>query len=362
MSKIFEIKLTPFSTFFFGGEKSLANPDEQSYLVHSLRFPQQTTLLGMLRFELLRQNKLLENPYIGRKLNPDAAELIGKASFDSGDYGVIKDISPVFLSYSTSGKRDTHYFIEPLDARFQFQLDNGDGVKKLHGGFSSGLLLLVGYDAKEYYTSRVFGKNLDPVNLDEIFIPQLQTGVDKKRKNEAYFKQTFFRLKEGWCFKFYVLMDEKDCKGREYNIKSNSVWIGGERSMFLMDIIPMKEKLVEESAWKFPFNTNQIPNSGSTKIVLTSPANIPQSSFVYFEFSFSNIIPFRHLKSDVKSTEHYYNRSKQKNELGRSGFIELFDSGSVFYFLELDKMKRFITDINNESKYLQIGYNYYSII
>ena len=53
------IKLTPLGEFFFGGDVTFGKANKRSYYVQSRRFPQQTTLLGMLRYELLKKNNLL---------------------------------------------------------------------------------------------------------------------------------------------------------------------------------------------------------------------------------------------------------------------------------------------------------------
>ena len=76
MSQIYEIRLKPIGSFYFGGEESFSSADlcsivntdkpareyfkkRQGYYAKSEMFPQQTQLLGMVRKELLRQNKKL---------------------------------------------------------------------------------------------------------------------------------------------------------------------------------------------------------------------------------------------------------------------------------------------------------------
>ncbi len=55
------IKLTPVDQFFFGGNITFGeNKATQNYLVRSEKYPQQTTLLGMLRYQLLKTNSLLK--------------------------------------------------------------------------------------------------------------------------------------------------------------------------------------------------------------------------------------------------------------------------------------------------------------
>lgn len=65
MSKKYKITLTPVDKFFFGGdmtfqvgtnEKDSFNEQFSSYIIRSAMFPQQTSLLGMLRFLILRNS------------------------------------------------------------------------------------------------------------------------------------------------------------------------------------------------------------------------------------------------------------------------------------------------------------------
>src|ERR1035437_5105326 len=95
----FLIRLKPLTPYFFGGENTFGD-NNQSYYVRSNYLPQQTTLLGFLRYELLLQNKLLGTD----PEKKDWKSLIGKKSFQKengayiSEFGAIKKISPVFLS------------------------------------------------------------------------------------------------------------------------------------------------------------------------------------------------------------------------------------------------------------------------
>jgi len=86
--------LIPLDRVRFGVEQ---DPDRQDYLVKSRAWPQQTALLGLLRYELLRSNGLLLKPgekWVQGHGKIDA--LIGKASFDGQQlsHGVIREIGP----------------------------------------------------------------------------------------------------------------------------------------------------------------------------------------------------------------------------------------------------------------------------
>ena len=99
MNGTFLIKLQPLDRFFFGGDVTFGQNNED-YFVRSLKYPQQTTLLGMLRYILLLQNDLLDEK--GKvKDYKKANNLIGTDSFDPNEqgqsFGVIQNLSPIFI-------------------------------------------------------------------------------------------------------------------------------------------------------------------------------------------------------------------------------------------------------------------------
>ena len=98
------ITLTPVGMFFFGGEETFGDGTNDNYFARSNSFPQQTTLLGMLRKEVLVREKVFKE-----KINdytPDdkkrMAALIGDRSFQleggDQDFGKIKgDLTTITL-------------------------------------------------------------------------------------------------------------------------------------------------------------------------------------------------------------------------------------------------------------------------
>ena len=56
------IKLTPLDAFFFGDENTFGM-DNTSYYVRSRKLPQQTSLLGLLRYELLKKKGFISRKW-----------------------------------------------------------------------------------------------------------------------------------------------------------------------------------------------------------------------------------------------------------------------------------------------------------
>ncbi|WP_431430010.1 type III-B CRISPR module-associated Cmr3 family protein [Bacteroides hominis] len=64
MNRHYLITLTPMDWFFFGGERTLDDGKSADYISYSNKFPQQSALLGMIRYQLLKQHNLLSQfPY-----------------------------------------------------------------------------------------------------------------------------------------------------------------------------------------------------------------------------------------------------------------------------------------------------------
>jgi len=112
----YQIKLTPVETFFFGGEKhsmSIKGELISDYFAESNLYPQQTTLLGLIRYLLLIKNDtIFKNNRIIDKHK--ASKYIGESSFDfsnqASNYGKIRTISSLYFTYNS-----VNYFFAPFD-------------------------------------------------------------------------------------------------------------------------------------------------------------------------------------------------------------------------------------------------------
>ena len=100
----YRIDLLPLGHFFFAQELIAELGNKSNYYQQSALFPQQTTLLGMLRHQLLLQHNLI--PLYSGTNSQHAPDIIGNGSFlvanptGSNSFGHIKSISPCFLSNS----------------------------------------------------------------------------------------------------------------------------------------------------------------------------------------------------------------------------------------------------------------------
>ena len=156
MSK-YLIKLKPIGKYFFGGDMTFEVGDKSnkdynskysSYIIVSNKFPQQTSLLGMLRYLLLTKSpevfSLVKNQITNKS---DAANVIGQASFSvmpdhkldekqDSRFGKIVSIGPCFLLHEYSkedGLVEEYFLSAPKDYQLIISFENSlkDGVVQI---------------------------------------------------------------------------------------------------------------------------------------------------------------------------------------------------------------------------------------
>jgi CRISPR-associated protein Cmr3 len=371
----YKIKIKPVDTFYFGGEKKFnpADSTDSNYLVESLRTPQQTTILGMLRYALLKE---LIKPI--KSYQNKIENLIGETSFDakSTKYGIIEKLSPVFI------EKEGDLYIE---AGLDYQIYNNKETKRnfpIHlelesiGGYAQSSItkedkvyFYSNYDPKQplqHYLTTKGAHNTPISNLipyNDIFKECQQPGNKKDRTGntslEGFYKQTKFRMEEG--FNYCVFLQSKE----ELPDTSFFATLGGDQSLFRINLRKEAENV-------FPDNPVAKQEKGIVKLI--SHAFISSLSNIYF--SFLETTDFRYLRTkygetnadryasiiqtdpigDVKNKKHDKKDSLEIPKM--SEHIRLVSKGSVFYCKDV---AAFVKDLNNIA-YQTIGYNYYEII
>ncbi len=387
------LTLRPMDAFFFGQEnkyrkklsKGKEAVTEADYFQRSAYFPQQTTVLGALRYYLLQINKQL--PITEKKI---ACELIGPLSFNTAttdedsDFGKIKRLSPVFIVNSGNGK----YYMPNqkdliLDDGIICSLEPRDkpGIRnnlssnqnkiifmeryKEKDGLSRFLISFDGEDHLLFTGEEADRKKCAFVEEERIGIKK---GKDGKTEDKAFYKQVFLRLHEGLEFGCFVEINEH-C---DVLNEGKTVSMGAEKSIFR---ISFKECSDDFDALV------KIQRNDISKIVLTSDAYIPQDINIDSIFAISSSIPFRFLQTSVMGTKSYssfeiinHNKSGDKPEEEKpisskvmtSIRYNLIERGSVFFFdneRAIDNEKaidKFAKELKNQKNFRQIGYNHYS--
>lgn len=331
MSKII-LKMTPVDGYFFGSENRRAD-DKVNYFLKSMPIPQQSTMIGAIRFLFLKfvaNETIFKDDKIQNKI--EAGKLIGEKSFDINgvdfNMGKIESISEVLLL-----KNNTPYFPAPFDTYADFGEINFLSESKIPD--------LPGFSAKKHY-SKNFTNGDDIIKYECIFKEVIQSGNKKDNKgdddDDAYYKQQYYKLSENWSFGIELSADD-DCL-----VKINKPFymkMGGENKIFKI------EKL-EGVSFDRIAAIKKFSHSKYIKVALTSDAFINSDPYVNCLFAFTKTKYFRNLKSNVKTTEKYQNRSKKEDCMYQSDLFELIESGSVFYFDSSQNASKFLNQIKND--------------
>ena len=352
---IYKLKLTPVGNYFFGTEKTFGEGSGANYSAKSSHFPQQTTLLGMLRYEMLKQNKQIP---INNKLV--AKELIGANSFNSRlvqSYGQIERLSPLFLQTDDEvffiSPRNKQVFYEDVSEKhifqnlnfklcpekaFSFTLNQDNKVEAVERMKP----VLQDFDLKTFYEDYFMSFGLTKkLLMKEVFTEHSQIGITKSydsgTKNKAFFKKTSYNLKKGLSFACWIELND------EINWSNELVFMGAERSTFLLEVGQPETQWYDE---KF-----DLAKKEGNAIVLLSDAYVGSQIYKECDFALTSLVDFRNFESNLSSN---FGKLLPKTNLK----MNLIKKGSVFYANDLGNL----TEALNNNIFQRIGYNAYMTI
>ena len=350
------ITLTPVDKFFFGGDMTFQVGDDKifneqfkSYIIQSFLFPQQTSLLGMMRFLILRNagEDVFKNNQIVDKVK--AKRLIGAQSFSvnenhvENNFGTIKSMSHVRIRRVGDGSCVDLEF-KPL---FRLNLDLSTAGTGAHNCIDVCLpdISKDEYDAKKGLESSLTDGN-NEYSLDKVFKEDRRIGISRciktgKTGDDALFKQISYRFADDarYCFVFDAEIDDS-IPLNQYN--GQMVSIGGDNSQFVIGISKENPDVQKETM--------------NNAICLMSPTYLTREEAKTVAFAITKLMPFRFLKSKMDEVNSYHILSRN---LKRSEKFELYAPGSVFYFKNGDDKRNFAALIESKKEFRQIGYNEY---
>ena len=309
------ITLKPITPYFFGLGNTFNDMKNGNYYVKSALYPQQSTILGMLRKEILTQTKLLKrsisDEWVLKSDRKKAIEYTGEGKFFFREYkfkkkesirketklspnlnlGKIKKIYPVIL------KKGNEFLFEAPD------------IKEIKDD------LYIEFDYKKGVWNKVFSDKY-AYDKSEIFIPYEIAGNSKKYQKDSYFKKVAYKLKEDVCFCVFADID--------FELKNSIVKLGADNSIFEMSVEDVDFSL-DDIDIKLPIKT---------KHKLTLLIGDSYIDNLECDFAITNEVEFKTIKQQ---------RSFYKTEP-----IYLYKKGSLI--------------INNkteiENQYTTIGFNY----
>lgn len=344
MRNSYKITLEPLDWFFFGGEITYGGADSANYFAESRMFPQESAVLGMLRYELLKAKGLLHADKSSENL---VIEEIGELGFDEkalkdAPMGKIIRISPIMLQY-----KDVVYYHAPFNDEGDLSFASGD-VKVFINGTKDCLPTIDNLDflymAQDKWLP--LKTNDDPICSKDAFVDKIKIGITKRNQDrddenkEGLFKGKLYKLKKEYKFVLYVQLDT--------NLPEKSlVNLGAERSMFRMETQQIANDLWENMWNNVPVKENQI--------FLLSEAFVPEDIKEYCHFIWSDTISFRCIKRRWKEQRNYASLDKVTERASR---YNLLKRGTVFYYTaenESEIRKKL------DNPYLQrFGYNVYN--
>lgn len=374
------IKLKPIGSYFFGKELIAELGNKNNYYMQSAFFPQQTTLLGFLRHQLLLQKELI--PLYKNDNREEAKKLIGNKSFcipkndstdEINDFGKIKKLSPVFL-LKNDNDCEPHFLFNKhfvdykgCDSRIKLDFENGiinsagKEKKKIPYYYIRKNDKKVSYIAKYLFANSVVQPNNlnTEVLMENIFSNDERVGIQKefegKTEEKAYFKMAGKKLDKNWSFAFIVEISENaDCES--LNSENDIAIMGKERSAFKMEVtkiedkeIPVCLKMVEEI--DKPKETEE-----ATEITLLSDAFIDNEKEFIDLCEFANIttVRFRSIINEIEKDHNYGKPNKSKA-------FNLLKRGSVIHTRDPQKIIERLTKGNISKHFYNIGYNHYYI-
>lgn len=358
MSK-YQITLTPVDKFFFGGDMTFAVKGQDkdfenqyvSYIIQSSMFPQQTSLLGMLRFLILRNagDEVFKDGHIVDKTK--AKKLIGERSFmvnSNNDFKTIIRLSHVRIR-KTANSQTTDLEFAPLFKEISF-------TDASVGSYNLSYICIPSLSKDDYDVKKGLDVMLtdgkDKYKLEDIFVKDRRVGINRDINtgivdDGALFKQISYRFSNkeaNYCFVFDAEVDDT-VPFEKYS--GQVVSVGGDNSQFVIGISKDGK-------------TNENLKPYSNAVWLLSPAFLTRTEVKTAMFAVTRLMPFRFL-TDREDNKENDNRTFHilNSKLKRSGRYELYAPGSVFYFETEEQKQGFINMIESKQEFRQIGYNEY---
>jgi CRISPR-associated protein Cmr3 len=330
----YKILLKPLEPYFFGGEQTfgkLGDKENGSYIAVSKYFPNQTALLGMLKKEILKNERLLSRKIRGEWVNKDkkekAKEIVGyeKFSFENNrllNYGKIRSIEPLFLQ-----KGDEEFFA--IKDIFSYEI-------------SLNPPLLKGFSAKTGVELKFFNANFTKnFGFGDVFEKKVQVGnkkihragksIKEDEKENAFFKKISFMLKEDWAFGFCVEVDDISLK----SLDNSLVHLGADKGKFLMKI-EENPKIEELKPPKREFDYILLLSDSYIDLPLKENCDFAitsETSLAFLENAFKNG------KRKFKKSQKYY----------------FYEKGSII----INPNEKLMKAIDRFKNLVQIGYNRY---
>jgi CRISPR-associated protein Cmr3 len=367
-SHIYHIRLTPLAKYFFGGERFYDSEDGVFYFERSREYPQQTSVLGMLRYQLLVEAGLMVSKIKGASIDStktaEAEALIGEHSFRMNapaTFGQIRYLSPVTI-IDANGK---HWVDYPKARQVDDQLEDLK-LEVYPGGrlsfgtehVQAGIPFMANFDHKkglekgmkrwddpsQYHNRKaIFNQKVQEEEQIGIYKPYRKGKVVEEQNDRGFYKYQYCHLERGFSFSCFVGADTS------LPLQNQVVRLGKERVPFQMT--------VEEVA-QTPFQNSPIlPNC---KLLLLSDTYLPGEWNQHCKMAVGDLLPFKNLQYSLATDDNYDGNPTKSahrlNLLQRGTLLWVGDSQA-----DADALQA-LFDAPAALSFWGIGYNHYEVI
>lgn len=339
---IYLIRLKPIGSFFFGNERGFGFVENKNehYIVKSNYIPQQSSILGMMRKELLVRKGLLKSDWDYSGKEREIHELIGEKGFnissDEQSFGAIKSISPIFLMEGSKA-----YITTPFDhmndgVNLYHPFELGETIKSCCGYIKA----LKHYSAKRgIFDGWMDVESDEVISSDEIYTTDERIGIQKNQKGgtdeQAYFKMVYKRFEKDYEFSFYFDLDDRF----DVNLENNIVFVGAKNSAFYM-----KAEKVEQG-----FSALAKGIKTRDRLILMSDTLVDEEILNRVNFSISDTVDYRNMAPRSSSEPIKYSKN-QKIQYK----YNLWKRGSVVFSDNIEELARMI---DSKKNMIKAGYN-----
>jgi|GEM_PF-1980755 len=330
------IEFQPTGYFFFGSEQSFNtkerdkyNEELMNYYAKSNYYPQQTTILGALRYLILVLNN---------KLNAsDKESYIGEKNFNgehSDSYGKLTKISPLVIVDDNTGVLTVAPFSKTGNDT-EISVDFSTEPHYL-SGTKIKTPVLSNFDHKKFYVDVRWEDQFGVIQSGIYEKPLTKVGLEIGKEEDGFYRQTLYKLKPAYKFGVWVTFSEAL---PDYT-SPVLLPFGGDQTM--AGVSWRKSENI--------FNETQVPTSA---ITLLSDAFVNSEVLEDIDFAINEYTDFRYIHSKKAS---YY---KLNNQTDKSDKLLLMKRGSVLYS---ENAERLAIAIRKQIAYRNIGYNYFKYI
>lgn len=371
-SKTYQVALKPLEPYFFAGERSFGfgknrKQNYNNYFIRSESFPTQTTLLGTMRYEILKISDLLttDSSKQDPSLQTKQAKYIGAKSFDvqesNPDYGMIKKLSPLFIIDPSNERLVRVPFNQ--DSKSKIEKDNEtiyqynlrtlkkDAYQVFDGSKDYQIKLidkveLKSEDAikKQFYN--IDNNSLELIDESKIIKSIEKVGINRYLEKDGFFKKEYKYLNRDYQFGFYLEIDDDSFDEKLDDIIQDVVYMGSGKSAFELTMTKIEvtiDDFINQVIDCFSLPADDVVYYAMSDI-LVDYQKIEPCCYL----TISDTRTFRYLKTNTQA-KRYYDTYHQSN------LFNIILAGSVF-FVKDDQEDNFISEIENNN-YEKIGFN-----